>query len=141
MKMFLKRTTEIAPVLGVPVVFDAGYDGISDSRGLWRWKTIVVGRQFISFPSREQQAILLHEAAHCRLRHLEKRLLNLWRIFRPAALAALCVEQEYEADRFAAHLGYGVDLARAFSRVVPSPSPFHPPVNERIERLLRVPAS
>lgn len=109
---------------------------ISDSRGLLRWKKIVVGPEFLQFPPREQQAILLHEVGHCKLRHLEKRLLALWRIFSPRRLAELCIRQEFEADRFAHGCGYGPDLARAFQRVRASDSPLHPPIAERIARLL-----
>lgn len=122
--------------LGVPVVFDEKYLGISDSRGLWKWKKIVVGRYFLVFPPREQQAILLHEVGHCKLFHLEKRILALWRlIFCPADLLTVCVEQEYEADRFVRGCGYGPDLARAFGRMRETPDPLHPPVAERVSRL------
>lgn len=122
--------------LGIRVVFDPTWSGISDSRGLFWWKRIFVGRAFLGFPPREQQAILLHEVGHCKLRHLEKRLLGLWRALWWPALFRLCVAQEYEADRFAAGCGYGPDLAQAFRRIRARKSPLHPPLEHRIQRLL-----
>lgn len=122
--------------LGIPVVFDRKMKLIANSRGIGRWKKIVVGPAFLSFQAREQQAILLHEVGHCKLRHLEKRLAKFWLILRPSRLAELCRAQEYEADRYAAACGYGVDLARAFSRITATPHPLQPPVNERIDRLI-----
>ena len=131
------KTLTTTKCIGVPVKYDARYAGISDSRGLWRWKKIVVGPAFATFDDREKQAILLHEVGHCKMRHLEKRLRSLWMIFvRPFALVQLCIEQEYEADRFVRSLGYGADLARAFSRLRAETSLLHPPVSERIHRLL-----
>ena len=127
---------KIAPCLGIPVRFDAKYTGILDSRGLWRWKKIFVGPAFLAFPPREQQALLLHEVGHCKLKHLEKRLRSLWLLFwRPRALAVLCRAQELEADRFAAACGYGAELAEAFRRMKHVDSPLHPHISERIARL------
>lgn len=122
--------------LGIRVRYKPEFKGISDSRGVWRWKSIVVGPVFTAFPSREQAAILLHEVGHCKLRHLEKRLARVWWLFwKPRKLAAYCAGQEFEADRYAAALGYGPDLARAFARLRSVDTPLHPPVAERINRL------
>lgn len=130
-------TTSLNSCLGIPVRYDQEALGISDSRGLWRWKEIVVGRAFLAFPPREQQAILLHEVGHCKLYHLEKRIARLWLlVIDPGALLTFCIEQEHEADRFARACGYGPDLARAFGRIKPSSDPLHPPVGERISRLV-----
>lgn len=123
--------------LGIPVVYDVSMNTISEARGMWRWRKIFVGPAFLAFPPREQQAILLHEVGHLKLRHLERRLFAaLLLIFWPPSLARLCVAQEFEADRFARGCGYGADLARAFARVKSSPSPLHPSKEERIARLL-----
>lgn len=122
--------------LGIPVRFDPRMRGISNSRGVGRWKAIFVGSAFGQFPPREQAAILLHEAGHCKLRHLEQRLKRLhWAFWKPHVLAAFCAAQEFEADRFAAGCGYGADLARAFSRLQGTDTPLHPPMAERIARL------
>lgn len=110
---------------------------ICNSRGIGRWKEIVVGPIFQAFPERERAALLLHEAGHCKLRHLEKRLAKLWLlVWAPRRLAALCRQQEFEADRFVAGCGYGADLARAFSRLKAADSLYHPPMIERIARLI-----
>lgn len=122
--------------LGIPVHYRETFTGISDSRGLWKWKKIVVGPVFTRFPPREQAAILLHEAGHCKLFHVEQRLRGLWRVFvGPEALVTLCREQELAADRFVAGCGYGADLARVLSRLSPSHSPFHPAHAVRIAAL------
>lgn len=132
----LKTTT--SRCLGIRVVYDEKMEGISDSRGLWPCKRIFVGPKFFAFPPREQQALLLHEAGHCKLRHLERRLLAALLFFsRPAKILELCKAQEFEADRFASLCGFGPDLARAFLRLsAVSASPFHPPIAERVARLL-----
>lgn len=124
-----------ANCLGIPVRYDAHLKIISDSRGIWRWQEIVVGPLFTAFPPREQQAILLHEAGHCKMRHVEHRLLAL---LAPWTIPRLCREQEFAADRFAAECGFGADLARAFLRLKAPATALHPPVEERIGRLLRV---
>lgn len=137
----MKPSTPSSPlskpeILGIPVRYDPKFKGISDSRGLGRRKIIVVGPVFTRFPPKEQAAILLHEAGHCRLRHLEKRIARLWMIlWSPRRLAALCVAQELEADRFAAAHGHGPDLARAFARLGSVDTPLHPPLAIRIARL------
>lgn len=122
--------------LGIPVRYDPDLKVICDSRGILLWKEIVVGPMLMSFPPREQQAFVLHEAGHCKLNHVEKRFLSLWKIFRPKALVELCHAQEYEADRFVRGCGYGADLARAFSRITPAKDPLHPPLAERISALV-----
>jgi len=122
---------------GIRVVYDPNTSSISDSRGLWRWKKIIVGNNFFRFPPREQQAILLHEVGHCKLRHLEKRIASTWWVvIAPRRLIELCVEQEFQADRYAAAHGYGDDLARAFSRIRGESNLLHPPLEERRRRLI-----
>ncbi len=132
------ETIKLDPCLGIPVVYDPALKVIADSRGLARWKKVFVGPVFRAFPPREQQALLLHEVGHCKLRHLERRLAAaLVLIFWPPALATYCKRQEFQADLFAAHCGYGRELAAAFMRVKSvSQSPLHPPIEERIARLL-----
>lgn len=126
---------KISPCLGIPVRFDERMQIISDSRGIGPWKEIVVGPAFMQFGSREKTALLLHEAAHCKMRHVEKRLLRFWMVFWPPALFRYCREQEYAADRFVRELGFGPDLARVFARIQGGSGPLHPPHDERIHRL------
>lgn len=128
---------KLHPVQGIPVRYDEKFAGISDSRGLWRWKRIYIGPAFLHFPPREQVALLLHEVAHCKLYHLEKRLARIWlALFGTQELFDYCQAQEYEADRYVLMCGYGVELAQAFLRVNERPDPLHPPRSERIARLV-----
>ena len=110
---------------------------LCEQRGIWRWREIVIGRAFLAFPPREQQAILMHEVGHVRLRHVRERLLSIWLIFcLPNRFALLCQRQEYEADQFAAKCGFGPDLASAFGRFSASGAgALHPELSDRIERL------
>lgn len=121
-------------ILGIPIHYDEKARIISDSRGLWPFKRIVVGPAFWRFGPREMQAILLHEVAHCKLFHLERRLLRA--IFFPGSIKEFCFAQEFQADNFVALTGYGKDLASVFSKVKQTEQILHPPTAERIERLL-----
>ncbi len=126
----------LAPCLGIPVVYDPGLKNISDSRGIWRWKKIVIGPNFAKLSEREQGAVLLHEAGHCLLRHLEKRLTMTWLVLvNPEKLLRLCINQEYEADQFAAVRGYGDGLVKLFCRMENADGTFHPELSSRIARL------
>lgn len=123
---------------GIPVRFDPAQSTLCDSRGIWPLKRIVYGPALRELPAREQQAVILHEAAHCKMFHVEHRLAALWRLFvRPASLAELCRLQEFEADRFVIAHGYGPDLARVLLRFQSGKrGPLHPSTSERIRRLL-----
>ena len=138
MKNLKPKTIETA-CMGIPVIYDPAMENpISNCRGIFRWKKIFVGPAFMRFPPREQAALLIHEVGHCKMFHLEKRILAaLALVFWPPALVRLCNAQEFQADLFAAHCGYGRDLANAFLRVQSAePIPLHPPIAERIARLL-----
>ena len=125
--------------LGIPVRYDPTLPVICHSRWWGSWSLIVVGPAFMRFHPRERTALLLHEAAHCRLLHVKHRLLSLWLLFWcPSALSLLCRRQEFEADEFVARLGYGPDLATALLRVNSRASSLHPPKQQRIDRLLRI---
>lgn len=127
-------------LLGIPVLYKPDLRVISDTFGFWKWKVIRVGPGFITgLRAREKQAVLMHEAGHVKLFHLERRILNLWRAFWFPSLVAYCREQEFEADRFAAAAGYGLDLAiffRKIERCGQHKYSFHPDVNDRVARLL-----
>ena len=141
-----RRNARLNPCLGLPVEFDEKMcDIVSEARGVWRWKKIVVGPSIAIFPPSEREAILLHEVAHCKGRHLERRIGALWLLLvSPRRLARLCVEQEFEADSFVAACGKGPALASAFIRLqangrASSSSVLHPSLAERIDRLSRTP--
>lgn len=128
--------------LGIPVYYDDALTNISYSFAFWRWNKIVVGPAWRGLPEREAGAVLLHEAGHVKLRHFEKRLRMLWLVFvNPGRLLGLCAEQEFQADRFAAECGYGVELAQLFCRLQrsaekrPDSGPLHPDLSSRIMRL------
>lgn len=113
------------------------YPGICESRGLGRFACVVMGPALLNFPPREQQALLLHEIGHVKMKHVRERIFSAWKIvFCPAAFSRLCVRQEYQADGFALGCGYGADLARAFARVTEVKSALHPSREERIARLV-----
>ena len=129
----------IGPCMGIPVRYEPTLGPVCDSR----LNEIVVGPAFLRFPPGEQSALLLHEVGHCKLRHIRARILTL--LTRPWRLAALCREQEFEADRFARGLGHGPALAAALARLtVPEPRTWieraarrlHPPRSARIARLI-----
>lgn len=122
--------------LGIPVHFDPSLRVLCDSRGIWPFKRIVVGPAIRMFTQRETEAILMHEVGHCKLFHLEKRLLNLWKIIAPQELAEYCRNQEYQADNFVCQLGKGRELLSAFNKIVSAGSTLHPDMASRIERLL-----
>lgn len=127
-------------ILGIPVRYLPKFKGLSDSRGLGRWKAIVVGPAFVRLPADQQAAVLLHEAGHCKLRHLERRLARLWLLlWSPRRLSAYCINQEFEADRFAAQHGFGQSLAALFTRLSAVDTPLHPPLYIRIQRLHETP--
>ena len=102
----------------------------------------MIGRAFLGFPPREQQAILLHEVGHVKLRHVTERLRSAWMIvLRPSAFAAMCRRQELQADYYAARCGYAMELAQAISRVQDLQDPLHPPKTERLAALHTIAAS
>lgn len=121
---------------GVPVSYDPGLKNISDSRGIWPFKKIVVGPQFLQLSPGEQGAVLLHEVGHCQLYHLEKRIAMMWLVLvSPKRLLRLCLAQEYEADAYAAKEGFAPYLASVFSRLQDAEGVLHPDLALRIERL------
>jgi Zn-dependent protease with chaperone function len=144
--------------LGVPVEYDPNLQSVSitlvnrwwwpwkfmtapgliQTQGILWWKKIVIGRAFNAFPEREREAILLHEVAHAKLLHIEKRILAAWQIvFAPRAFVQLCVTQEFQADWFAAECNRGIELASALSRMkTDARASLHPAVDERVARLV-----
>lgn len=128
--------SEAPAVLGIPVRYDRKFREVSETRGLWPWKKIIVGDAFVALEERARAAILLHEAAHAKLFHLEKRIAfaitNFWR---PSGIGRYCQQQELQADAFATECGYGRDLALVFSRLKDSGGTFHPSAKERIDRI------
>ena len=131
-------TTKTA-ILGIRIVIDRQMTRIADSRGVWPFKRIAVGLRWFALPDKERSAVLYHEAGHCKLFHLEKRILMLIGLFvRPALVREWAQAQELEADEFAAKHGYGVELLRVIERFRgESDGMFYPSFEERAQRLRR----
>lgn len=127
---------ELPRVLGYPVVLDPECENISQVHGFWRPGKIVVGPNFFKLNQFEQGAVLVHEVGHLELGHARARWRRWWwLLLKPAAFRAMCIEQEYEADHYAAERGYAGGLASIYGRIENAEGLLHPPVASRIERL------
>ena len=131
---------EIAPCMGIPVIYRERAPYACYTIFLWPFQRIVVSRDFMRLSPRQKMALLLHEVGHCKGHHLFWRLIMFWRfVFSPAKLLAYCQEQEFEADRFAAERGFGADLI-ALYRQMKDPESwelrlFHPTFRDRVARI------
>lgn len=96
-------------VLGILVFRDPKLTVMCEARGLWPFQKIVIGPSFERLTTREQGAVLLHEAGHCKLHHTAKRILFVAR--RPRILFAMLIASIYtamegEPDRRMADFAY-----------------------------------
>ncbi len=132
--------TPPAEVFGVPVAYLPTSPLMADARGVWPLKRIVVGPRWMKIASeRERLAVLAHEAAHCLKWHLEKRILAVLLLFiRPQFAARLCIEQELDADEFAARAGFGVELLSVLEREREESGMFYPSNAQRKEALCKL---
>lgn len=122
--------------LGIPVFVDEGSHLMADSRGVWPWKKIVLGMSFFYLGAREKEAVLLHEAAHCRKFHLERRIAAIPLLFlRPAFATEIAMAHELEADRFAAERGFAVELLAALRKLGGKEGRFYPTFDTRAKHL------
>ena len=123
-------------VEGIVVRFDEDFPGVAESRGIWPFKRIVVGARFFHMHGSTQRAVLLHEAGHCKLFHMERRILALPALFlNPGFANDLCVRQELQADKFAADKGFGVELLALIRRMEGDHGRFYPSRERRIAQL------
>ena len=102
---------------------------VAASASFFWWKRIYVSALFCKLSSVEQQAVIAHELYHCENHHSEWRALAL--MF-PAWMKRMCHRQEFEADLFAAKLGYGHALIKVLSRFGKG-GDMHPATAERIK--------
>ena len=102
---------------------------VAASASFFWWKRIYVSALFCQLSSSEQQAVIAHELYHCAMHHSEWRALAL--MF-PAWMKRMCHRQEFEADLFAAKLGYGEALIKVLSRFGEGGN-IHPATAKRIE--------
>lgn len=124
---------------GYRVKADPSRDGVAWARGVWPFKWIVLGRWWFWLTPGEQNAVLMHEVGHCDRFHFEKRLLALPLCWLPA-VRRWAREHEHEADACAVREGHGYALLR-FLRRYPGAcddTMFHPPPEERQQRILRL---
>ena len=127
---------ELPRVMGHRVLYRESCEHISCVHGFWRPGKIVVGPMFNRLTPFEQGAVLVHEVGHLELGHPRQRWRRWWwLIVKPAAFRAMCIEQEYEADRFAAERGYGPALVSIYARIENASGLLHPPVQARIAKL------
>lgn len=139
---------------GIPVLYDPELNGIAFARGLWPLKMIVVGPGWLRLGGPVQQAVLAHEAGHCRLFHLEWRILLV--LFGWCGWAqAIARRHEFEADAFAVREGEGAGMLQLLRRALAAeqlraqqPGPptadqlieckLSPLISDRIDNVLRV---
>jgi Zn-dependent protease with chaperone function len=127
---------ELPRVMGYAVQFRESCEHISCVHGFFRPGKIVVGPMFNRLTPFEQGAVLVHEVGHLELGHARARWRCWWwLIFKPMAFRFMCIEQEYEADQFAARRGYGAGLCSIYRRVENASGLLHPPVQSRIAKL------
>jgi Zn-dependent protease with chaperone function len=111
-------TTAPHEFMGIPVLVDIGGHFIAESRGIWPWKKIVLGFSWFVLTPREKEAVLLHEAAHCKMFHMERRICAVPMLFiRPAFATQVAMGHELAADRFAASQGFGKELLSVLAKM------------------------
>jgi Zn-dependent protease with chaperone function len=139
---FRPISVDVAPpekYLGIRLAVDRTSKLMADSRGIWPFKRIVLGASWFLFSPREREAVLCHEAAHCKLFHLEKRMLLIPLLFlRPALVTEISIAQELEADRFAAERGFGVELLDVLRKLGGKEGQFYPSFERRAEALRKI---
>lgn len=127
-------------VLGIPVITDPTFRGHARAAGVWPFKRIVVGPALATLPTAEREAVLMHEAHHCRAFHLEARLLMLPLVLVAHFVMRVCRRQELTADRHAVRRGLGEHMRNYLARHDHPESHFYPSTAERvaeIDRLLK----
>ena len=124
--------------LGIPVFVDEGSHLMADSRGIWPWKKIVLGMSFFYLSAREKEAVLCHEAAHCKKFHLERRIAAIPLLFlRPAFATEIAMSHELEADRFAAERGFALELLSTLRKLGGKEGRFYPTFEARARQLTK----
>ena len=85
---------------------------IARAVSLGKFSCILTGRRFYYLASEIQAAVLAHEEGHIELKHTEARL--LFALFPPFwfLFPALCRQQEFSADRYAAERGHAKALCQ-----------------------------
>lgn len=132
----LPAPTRSIEIMGYPVTFNPR-GVLAVARGVWPFKRIVVGPAWLLLSPREQHAVLLHEAHHCRAWHMELRILALPFVLLPR-VQKWARMMELAADAFAVREGYGIDLINlVVRRGDGGTDPFYPTHCERLAHLQR----
>ena len=122
--------------LGIPVYVDVHSHLTADSRGIWPFKKIVLGVTFFFLTERQREAVLCHEAAHCKKFHMERRIAAIPLLFlRPAFANEIAMSHELEADRFAAERGFAVELLAVLRKLGGKEGRFYPTFDARARNL------
>lgn len=105
----------------------------------WPFGSVIfTGNHFYKLSHNFQRAVLLHEEGHIRLGHHRKRIKSAFLFFlRLRTFADVRKEthkEEFEADLYAASLGYGHHMI-GLARLGLSGGAWHPSANERIANL------
>lgn len=124
-------------VLGIKVKLDPSIPGLAKARGIWPFRRIYIGQRWYMLTDRQQMAVLMHEAGHCKMFHLEKRVAMRWLSpIRSSWVLKICMEQEFEADEFAAQQGYGLALIEILNELDLVTTPSNSSFGERASRIL-----
>jgi hypothetical protein len=147
-------------VLGIPIVYAVdSKHAVADARGFGKRARIVVGPMWHRLDVRMQAAVLYHEAGHILGRHRELRAAMMILLCLPAFLLLpwvllACIvstlvvyfvierwaqNQEIDADRFAARMGFGREMLHFVRSAGPPPMPpfFYPDYERRCGALIR----
>lgn len=128
---------DFSEILGLPISYNQQFKGVAVARGVWPFKHIEVGVSWFGLSMGERIAVLMHEAGHCKLLHLEKRILWL-PLFWTKFVERIAMDQELEADEFAFRHGYGVEFLQFLKRFRYVKGDYYPNYPERSEHLKRL---
>jgi Zn-dependent protease with chaperone function len=109
----------------------------AEARGFLFRRRIEIGRAFFRLTGPVQQAILLHEAAHLKRHHIEKRALLAPLHFLPF-VRRMAWQHELDADAFAVASGYGVPLLLYLAAAHRGDGEFYPPFSQRAQNIHRL---
>jgi Zn-dependent protease with chaperone function len=124
----------VSVVDSIPVRYDPKVRTIASARHTAWGRYIAVGPTWFQLRPREREAVLYHELGHLRSWHLIKRWVAV-PLFWTQWVRRLAVEQEYQADDYAAKHGYAMDFICVLMGYCRDGGEFYPLLQDRIERL------
>lgn len=99
---------------------------------LW-WKKLYIHTKFTKLSKEMQCAVIAHELGHIKHFHTEQRILCI--LFLPFLYVKLCRWQEFQADSFAASLGFADPLRYLLCSLKDVGGLVHPTHRERVKNL------